>query len=254
MTAANHPSPFLHAALDFHGTKAVPYHEHPFTELVLVKTGAVTIGCNRAELQAGAHAVFVLPARVAHDQRTRGSWHTHCVIYGGGEHLLATQPRVLDCADDPLSLRWIADLVALTSANDTRAGDGLLLALLTRLGTRDQRRASVAALPPAVASALDFLAQHLTDDISNAQVARAAGVSVSHLGGLFRTHVGCGPLAHLQRLRMTRATTLLRNPYMELPMIATSCGIRDVNYFIRLFRRVHGQPPARWRRMQTTVR
>ena len=253
MITASHPPPLLHAALDFQGTKAVPYHVHPFTELVLVKTGAVTVGCDGGDLHASANAVFVLPARVTHDQRNRGSWHTHCVLFGGGEHLLATHPRVLDCSGDRLSLRWIADLVALTTANDARAGEGLLMSLLTRLGARDQHRASVAALPTAVAIALEFLAEHLTDEVSNEQVARAAGVSVSHLGGLFRAHVGRGPLAHLQRLRLDRATTLLRNPYIGLPVIASSCGYRDVNYFIRLFRRVHGQPPARWRRTQATA-
>lgn len=246
------PPPHLHTALVHQGKGPVAFHLHPFTELILVEDGDVSVACQDHDYRAGAHSVIVMPPRIAHDQRNRGAWHTHCVLYSGGDQLLASRPRVLNLHDDQLSRRWIVDLVELTASGDARdgAGDGLLTTLLTRMGARDERDASAANLPPPVATALHFISEYLGRDLSDEQVARAAGVSVSHLGAMFRTHFGCGPLRHRQRLRLERAARLLRNPYLGLPEIASTCGYRDVNYFIRHFRRAHGLPPGRWRREQ----
>ncbi|MEK7413984.1 MAG: AraC family transcriptional regulator [Planctomycetota bacterium] len=248
MDNASPPLPRLHTALLHGGSRSVAFHEHPYSELISVEHGDVFVACQDQDYRAGVGTLYVLPPRVAHDQRNRGAWRTHCILYSGGEHLLASQPRTLDLRDDALSRRWIADLVELTSARDARAGDGLLLSLLTRLGTRDANNTAAATLPTPVTTALRFLDEHLTRELSDEHVAHAAGVSVSHLGGLFRHHVGCGPLRHLQRLRLDRAANLLRNPYLSLREIATACGYRDINYFTRHFRRAHGLPPARWRK------
>lgn len=246
MDTIRSPAPRLHTALVYRGRRTVPFHDHPFTELVLVEAGEVSVACQDRDHRATPGALYVLPPRVAHDQRHRGPWRTHCVLYSGGEQLLESRARVLDLSADRLARRWIADLVELTTTGDARAGDGLLHSLLTRLGSHDQRDAA-AALPSPLTAALEFLTQRLADEVSDEQVARAAGVSVSHLGGLFRAHLGCGPLRHLQGLRLDRAALLLRNPYLTLTEIARQCGYRDVNYFIRHFRRTHGLPPARWR-------
>ena len=248
MITSEPPHPRLHTALVHEGSRGVPFHDHPFTELVCVEDGDLSVACQDTDHHATAGESFILPPRLAHDQRNRGAWRTYCVLYSGGDHLLASRARVLDLRHDPLTRRWIADLVELTASGDARVGDGLLLTLLARLGARDERDASAATLPPPVSAALRYLDQHLAHEMSDEQVARAAGVSVSHLGGLFRSHVGCGPLRHLQRLRLDRATHLLHNPYLSLTEVAKACGYRDVNYFIRHFRRAHDLPPAQWRR------
>lgn len=240
--------PRLHTALVHEGTRGVAFHDHPFTELVCVEDGDISVSCQDLDYRAGAGRAFVLPPRHPHDQRNQGPWRTYCLLYAGGDHLLSSRSRVLDLRNDPLSRRWIADLVELTASGDATTGDGLLLTLLTRLGARDERDATAAAMPAPVTEALRYLERRLHHELSNEEVAEAAGVSVSHLGGLFRSHLGCGPLHHLQRLRLDRAAHMLRNPYLGLPEVAKACGYKDVNYFIRHFKRARGIPPAKWRK------
>jgi transcriptional regulator GlxA family with amidase domain len=78
-------------------------------------------------------------------------------------------------------------------------------------------------------------------------VARAVGVSASHLSALFAAQCGVGPMHYLQRLRVERACWLLSNPYLRIHEVAEACGYEDVNYFTRLFRRSLGISPGHWR-------
>ena len=78
-------------------------------------------------------------------------------------------------------------------------------------------------------------------------LAAQSHVSTSHLTALFRRKFRCGPLRYHQNLRMSLARRLLLNPYLSIGEIAQNCGYEDVNYFVRLFRKRHEVPPAKWR-------
>jgi AraC family L-rhamnose operon regulatory protein RhaS len=106
---------------------------------------------------------------------------------------------------------------------------------------------SRARLHPAVRSTQAYLEANLHQTLTLGSVARAMGVSASHLSALFATQCGVGPMHYLQRLRMERACWLLSNPYLRIHEVSETCGYEDVNYFTRLFRRSLGISPGRWR-------
>jgi len=81
-------------------------------------------------------------------------------------------------------------------------------------------------------------------------LARVAELSPSHLTALFRSHVGCGPLAFVQRQRLERACRMLRNEYVSVAETADACGYADANYFSRLFRQTYQCSPSEWRKQQ----
>ncbi|MBA3686422.1 MAG: helix-turn-helix transcriptional regulator [Planctomycetes bacterium] len=241
--------PHLVYALVGRGRGDVRMHVHgPYSELVLVCAGRVASSvADAAPVEASPGQCYVMPPSKPHDQTSKGPWRSHCVLYEGGADLLPTRPRLLSLADDALARRWFADLIELSDAGDSGAGDALLVTLLTRLGAREDRAQDAAELPPPLVLATAFLETHLDRALADEDVAAAAAVSVSHCGALFRTHFGCGPLRHLQRLRLERAARELRNPYATLAEVAKRCGYTDLNYFTRHFRRRFGQPPGRWR-------
>ena len=53
---------------------------------------------------------------------------------------------------------------------------------------------------------------------------------------------------YVARARMEHAVFLLNTTHMQIQAIAQRCGIHDVNYFTRLFRRVMGKTPSEYRR------
>lgn len=87
----------------------------------------------------------------------------------------------------------------------------------------------------------------LTADLSLAAHAEALGVNASYLSALFHRETGTTLSDHVARTRMEHAVFLLNTTQLQVQTIAQRCGIQDVNYFTRLFRRVMGKTPSAYR-------
>ena len=64
----------------------------------------------------------------------------------------------------------------------------------------------------------------------------------------FQAAMGSSPVAHLIRLRLNRAATLLRHNDESITDIAFRVGFSDSNYFTRQFRNVMGVSPREYQR------
>lgn len=114
-------------------------------------------------------------------------------------------------------------------------------AVLYRLLATAMKRAADAApapvLSPEVEHALRTMEMRCADaDLGVAELARAAGVHRSRLSRRFREEVGLAPSAYLQRLRLQKALTLLRDPDLSIAEAARASGFRDPAYFSRCVR------------------
>lgn len=242
----------LHAAL--HHRSGVGHqvgrHRHEQHELVLVLRGDLAVSCAGGTLPGRPGDLHLFPRRIDHDQGCRGPWHTICVIFTGTHPLLTGGPRRIATGGDAAVRTWAEQLGSLAGAVDSderAAGDALLAALLHRIAALERAAAAAATRPPAVAAALRLIEAGLDRDLDVAALANAVGVSPSHLGALFRTHLGCPPSRWHLRLRLERARALLANPYASVGAVARELGFADLNWFVRRFRAEHGLPPGRWR-------
>jgi len=87
----------------------------------------------------------------------------------------------------------------------------------------------------------------LTADLSLSAHAEALGVNASYLSALFRRETGQTLSDYVAHARMEQAVFLLNTTRMQVQTIAQHCGIQDVNYFTRLFKRVMGKTPTAYR-------
>lgn len=87
----------------------------------------------------------------------------------------------------------------------------------------------------------------LTADLSLAAHAAALGVNASYLSALFRRETGMTLSDCVARTRIEHAVFLLNTTPLQIQAVAQRCGIQDVNYFTRLFRRVMGKTPSAYR-------
>ncbi|WP_174533625.1 helix-turn-helix domain-containing protein [Micromonospora chalcea] len=111
--------------------------------------------------------------------------------------------------------------------------------------TRQDRRDAGA---PALRRAIAFMEENAHRDISPADVAVAAAVSVRSLQLAFRRHLDSTPAAHLRRIRLERAHQELRmsDPRREtVSRIATRWGFLSHSRFTAHYRSVFGIPPSR---------
>ncbi|MEU4791160.1 helix-turn-helix transcriptional regulator [Micromonospora tulbaghiae] len=111
--------------------------------------------------------------------------------------------------------------------------------------TRHDRRDTSA---PTLRRAIAFMEENAHRDISRADVAVAAAVSVRSLQLAFRRHLDSTPAAYLRRIRLERAHQELRmgDPRSEtVSRIATRWGFLSHSRFTAHYRSVFGIPPSR---------
>ncbi|MBR4081052.1 MAG: helix-turn-helix transcriptional regulator [Clostridia bacterium] len=87
----------------------------------------------------------------------------------------------------------------------------------------------------------------LSGDLSLSAHAAAIGVNASYLSSLFKKETGQTLTEYVTRRRIDYAIFLLNTSDMQIQTIAQHCGIPDVNYFTRSFRKVTGLTPTEYR-------
>ena len=121
---------------------------------------------------------------------------------------------------------------------------GLFSALINAFPAGEERGSGISARV-AEAMRAGFTDSSLRIDA----LARAAGVSRSHLYRLFRSEYGVSPKAYLRDLRLTLARRLLCEHAMSVAEVAYACGYADPLYFSAEFKREHGISPRDFSRI-----
>lgn len=243
--------PFVIFANRYRGAAGVVPHQHVGTELILVAQGRCRIGVAGTWLEAAANDVVVLPARIPHQQEDLGEVDTRYVEFEVSRRVFSDQPRVLHADREGCVVTWFQQLIDLESRPvPTSLRGGLCLALLEFLNYAERRDDAHRDLPPGVTSALRLMERDLLATLTVDDLGRAAGLSASHLTALFRKHIGCGPMAWLQRQRLELSCRLLRNHHLAVAEVAAASGFSDANFFTRQFRKRYGSTPTAWRRSE----
>lgn len=107
--------------------------------------------------------------------------------------------------------------------------------------------AQEAAEPPAVSRARAFIAGHLAEELSLAQVARAAGMSPFYFCKVFKAATGVTFTDYVARTRVEMTKQLLLNPNTRVSEAAFEAGFQSLSQFNRVFRRIEGQSPSGYR-------
>ena len=87
----------------------------------------------------------------------------------------------------------------------------------------------------------------LTADQSLNTHATILNISPSYLSTLFRKETGITLTEYVNRKRIEHSILLLNTTNMQIQTIAQHCGISDINYFTRIFKKIIGKTPKEYR-------
>lgn len=102
--------------------------------------------------------------------------------------------------------------------------------------------------PEQFARVCDYMARHLHEDVTLAQLSRLAGFSPFHFQRAFKRQTGTTPQGYLLRLRVQHAKNLLFATGRPLAEIAHAVGYGTAQAFARAFQRAESVTPAEFRR------
>lgn len=228
---------------------------HRFVLICALRT-AVTVNVDDRKFRLKAReGLLIFPFQFHHytqSQREDISWLFITFELPEAEPLASLRNRPF--ALTPAVRALVAELVEAYETERTEELPVLLLALLLSRLRRLKPTAPHPAPVPAAAepeSALVYsinqMAQRAGPPPSIKELARALGISPSHLRARFRASCGVSIGRHLRRLRLEQACGLLRLGPQRISEIAEQCGFGSIYSFSRAFRVTYGVPPLAFR-------
>lgn len=149
-----------------------------------------------------------------------------------------------------LELHWFPRRRAgwcLTTKLPLRGADGEIVGLAGI--SRDLRAPGEGIeIPPGLARALDYLAEHYGESVSPAVLAVRAGLSPVRCARLIKRLFGTTPGQLIMRTRLAAAERRLIESAQSVAEIALECGFYDHSAFARTFKAATGLTPTEYRR------
>lgn len=148
----------------------------------------------------------------------------------------------------------LTDIYALASSSDYIRDmriNGKLNDLLTFLmeSSWHQGNSSNAPKKMEVSCVKFFLDEHYSEKLSLESVASHFFIDKHYLARLFKEQYGVTLVTYLQQVRITHAKRMLRFTDKSIEEIGLECGIGELNYFSRVFKKLEGVSPSKFRRV-----
>jgi len=99
----------------------------------------------------------------------------------------------------------------------------------------------------AISSAIEYIDQNFTDDVSIEKASHVAMLSQSYFSYLFKSMTGKTFVEYLTELRIQEAMRLLKNTNKRVVDICFESGFKNVNHFNRTFKNYAGISPLQYR-------
>jgi AraC-like DNA-binding protein len=91
---------------------------------------------------------------------------------------------------------------------------------------------------------LNYINEHLSERIAVDVLCRKAYLSRNVFFKWFKEQFGISPLEYINAARIRQAKELLADIRNDIQSVSAQCGFSDVNYFIRVFRKLEGITPG----------
>lgn len=95
---------------------------------------------------------------------------------------------------------------------------------------------------------VEFIEEHLAEEISLAALAKLVNLSLYHFARAFKQSFGAPPHRYHMGRRMDRARSMLQSPALSVTQIGIRTGFRETSSFTRAFRKFTGLTPTEYRR------
>lgn len=154
------------------------------------------------------------------------------------EDFNAALSRLLSCAEDDPLLSFLR---------------GSLLCELLSLLAMQYRRHRLHALATATGTASyvpalkRYLAVHYGTEISSSSLEEMFHCNFDHLNRVFKKTTGDTIFATLNRIRIENAKKYLATGLYTCSEVAVKCGFHDVYYFSKVFKKLTGNSPAKYK-------
>ena len=270
-TLSSSPAQWGGIALESYAVPAlfIPRHEHTNAFLHLVRSGSVKYEVStrgrHLRFTSRPGTIFLLPQGTVDEVNWAGPTHRIAVVIN--KRLLKNVlEETIQESNIELTEHWdlidrhiSALLVEMMADLEEGSPAGAIYgeSLANSLAVYLLRRYSARRITPLVYKGglpgnrlkrvIDYIAGNLETNISLSKLAAIADMSPHYFSELFKQSTGRSPHHYVVLQRIERAKQHLRDPRRSIIDVALGAGFQNPSHFARIFRKIEGTSPSRFR-------
>lgn len=126
---------------------------------------------------------------------------------------------------------------------------GILLQLVSRFTEPASFNIKEALhIPATIMESISYISLNLDHELTVNHLAERANLNRDYFTRLFKQYNGCTPIDFIHQKRIERAQYLIVTSQMTFPQIAQLTGFENVSYFSRIFKKITGTAPAKYKK------
>lgn len=177
-------------------------------------------------------------------ENTLRDYKNYMIVFNTILRKAAEQGAVHPVYLDQLSSKFARKIEALTSDADHSLEREMLhkYCLLVR-------NYSVKGYSPIIQKVINQIDLNLTSDLGLKALSEMFNISAGYLSTLFKKETGLTLTDYVNKKRVEYAILLLNTTQLQIQTIASYCGVLDINYFTRIFKKFTEVTPKKYREM-----
>lgn len=144
---------------------------------------------------------------------------------------------------DGISTQFAKEIEKIRTVNDA---NGLLQEMIRKYCMLVKKH-SMKNYSLLIQKVLTIIDADLTADLGLKHLAGILNVNASYLSALFKKETGRTLTDYVTQKRVDHAAFLLRSTNLQIQTVAQHCGVFDVNYFAKIFKKYTGKSPKEYR-------
>ena len=228
-------------------------------QIVFTYEGQAALTYDGSTYTLGSGDGFFIDCRKKSSYSTVGNVWKHCVLhfYGRNAEYLynlyarSGSPFFHHSPDGHLQelLEKVAHYLHFPSPyRDMDVSNGLENIVMYLIRSTHDYRLTGSDIPEKIHMLVDHIYANYAQDLSLDDLSEISGYNKYYLCRIFKKHFQMSPNDYIIQLRILRARELLRDTEMPVQKIGDIVGIKDTNYFYRLYKAKTGVSPALYRK------
>ncbi len=227
-------------------------------QLLFTANGAGILLVNGRKYALGMNSLLYLPPALAHEYYPEnGEWSTFWMVFRGSgldgimQSMGFRREMIAYNADLSAFAKLYNRISRLAADNFCSSEKCSLLIYESVLMARsifDGTNSADSTGNEIVDTALRYISEHYSADISLNDLSGLSGISPQYFGRLFKERMNMRPMEYVARVKIARAKTMLLNSDMLIAEIAGRLGFSSNTYFGIVFKKYEGLSPTEFRK------
>ena len=244
---------------DYENEPSLMHSHKKATEIIFVKSGEGSILYQESEIDIKPNTIYFINPNTDHTEISKKKLKYYVMTLYNFEVLDKNKMPIKTLQislSDYNNLISVLDM-AINEAGKTDCDQSYVISLLSAVFFKIQSIidkhsffdvfSNITNYSSIVKSCMNYIDIYFSEISAIDELCRKFNISQHSLERLFKQELNISPVSYLKKIRLEKASALLRNSSFSISQISLMCGFSSFAYFTKEFRSAYGTTPSKYR-------